>query len=1421
MKRNLYFLLYILTACITLQAQVPHKFNYQAIMRDADGLILADQDIGLKISILKGNVTGTVSYCETHLRTSNPFGLINIEIGGGTVISGALDTISWGADTYYLKLEADPSGGTEYTDMGTIQLLAVPYALYAEKSSAASASTMIQDADGDTRVTTEASPGDNRIRFYTGDLERLRMTEGRLELFDPNKNIFIGEKSGINHTTGVGNVNIGHITGRDNTTGSYNTFVGDSTGVFNTEGENNTFIGAWSGVTNTTGAGNTFLGADAGEHNESGSSNVFLGWGAGYGGTMGNNNTFAGVSAGVFSSGSFNTYLGQGAGAYNSGNFNVFIGRRAGRNEPGSNKLYIESSSRPDPLIYGEFDNRLLHVNVNDFYIGVSNQILGRNANVILGNGAGYTNSQTGFPIDNNVYIGQEVGYSDTLSSWNVFIGSGSGRNTISGSQNVFLGGEAGRRNVHGQANTYMGRRAGYDNREGSGNVFVGYFAGANERGSNKLYIANTETSEPLIYGDFNEKRIKLWADTLAVEGKTSSRDGYSAGGEDGITDTLFAITAFDFVNAKIKFRKQVIKGGIVVEMTGESEWMDSINRQYLFCNDGLTDKRDGKTYLTVMIGTQCWMAENLNVGARIDRGTYLTDNGVIEKHCYDDNEANCTTWGGLYSWNELMQYRTTPGTQGICPDGWHVPTDAEYKILEGTVDSEYGVGDAEWDGEGWRGFDAGLNLRSTVGWADDGNGTDAFGFQALPGGRLIRGGDYDGSDSSAWFWTSSLLYPSGVPYIRHLSGDSDDIDRDTLHVGNSFSLRCLKGKGIQAPSVTTRFISDITDTTATCGGTVTADGGAPVIARGVVWSTGENPTLDDSFTTDGSGTGPFTSNLTDLINDTDYYVRAYATNSAGTAYGELVGFSTRGEACPGIPEVVWQGKTYHTVMIGAQCWLKENLDVGSMIHVGLNQTDNNIIEKYCYQNDPVNCDAFGGLYQWQEMMQYTSQQGAQGICPDGWHVSSDDEWKVLEGTADSQYDATDPVWANTGFRGYDAGKNLKSITGWNNNGNGTDLYGFAGLGSGFAWAGSGFGYMSSYAAFWTSSAIDGTDNAWDRGLFEATDGVDRWVDCQGCFGQSVRCVNDSTALPTVSTADVTDITESTATCGGEVISGGGSVVTARGVVWGTSEYPTLNDNHTTDGDGTGAYTSSITGLSSSTPYYVRAYATNAIGTGYGPQVRFTSDGEPCSGMPTVTYEGQTYHTVLIGTQCWLKENMNVGTMISGTSEQTDNGITEKYCYNDEPANCDFYGALYQWDEAMQYGTTEGARGICPDGWHVPADWELKILEGTADSQYGVGDPEWDLPGCRGFDAGYHLRSSTEWGTACNGTNLSGFKALPAGSRNPEGSFTSIGESTTFWSSSQREDGSVWPRNLSCQGKVCRDYDDIRFGWAVRCLKDE
>jgi uncharacterized protein (TIGR02145 family) len=211
----------------------------------------------------------------------------------------------------------------------------------------------------------------------------------------------------------------------------------------------------------------------------------------------------------------------------------------------------------------------------------------------------------------------------------------------------------------------------------------------------------------------------------------------------------------------------------------------------------------------------------------------------------------------------------------------------------------------------------------------------------------------------------------------------------------------------------------------------------------------------------------------------------------------------------------------------------------------------------------------------------------------------------------------------------------------------------------------------------------------------------------------------------------------------------------------------------------------------------------------------------PCPGMPTVTYEEQVYNTIQIFSQCWMKENLNVGTMIPGTQDMTNNSIIEKYCYNNKTDSCTKYGGLYKWDEMMQYTVLQGAQGICPQGWHIPTDEEWKTLEGAVDSQYGIGDQIWDEIGYRGYDAGKNLRTTSGWKwPGYPGSDLFGFSGLPGGHFD-QGFFNLIGENGDWWTSTNSSNNEAFKHMLfSLSYAVNRMYNYTDYGFSVRCLKD-
>lgn len=318
-----------------------------------------------------------------------------------------------------------------------------------------------------------------------------------------------------------------------------------------------------------------------------------------------------------------------------------------------------------------------------------------------------------------------------------------------------------------------------------------------------------------------------------------------------------------------------------------------------------------------------------------------------------------------------------------------------------------------------------------------------------------------------------------------------------------------------ERPSVVTLPVSEVTEATAVSGGNVTSDGGAEVTARGVCWGTNQNPTTDDNKTVDGSGIGEFTSNINELNDSTTYYVRAYATNSEGTSYGEEYSFTT------------------------------------------LKIVDDN----------------------------------------EGGEDNGDDD-------------------------------------------NGDD------------------------------------DNGDDDVVVE---------------------------VPVVATIDVTEITEISAVAGGEITSDGGAEVYSRGICWGVNPGPTLDDDFTTNGSGLGEFTCNIVNLTPNTKYYVRAFATNSVGTSFGEQVEFTTLEVEEDG----TINGYEY--VDLGLPSGLKwATHNIGA--TSPSEKGDmfawGEISPKAQYTE--ANCTSY-ALNMQDIAgdPQY---DAARANWGSTWKMPSKKDFEEL---------------------------------------------------------------------------------------------------------------
>ncbi len=256
-------------------------------------------------------------------------------------------------------------------------------------------------------------------------------------------------------------------------------------------------------------------------------------------------------------------------------------------------------------------------------------------------------------------------------------------------------------------------------------------------------------------------------------------------------------------------------------------------------CGVSTVQDADANVYNTVQIGTQCWMKQNMRVGTRINGATTQTNNATIEKWCYSNSDANCTSDnpnepdGGLYQWNEAMQYSTTPGAQGICPAGWHIPTHDEFTTLERAVcTSGTCATDFPYDTTttGFRGTNEGIKLMP--------NGTS--GFEANFAGYALSG-VFDWRAELSTLWTSSES--STNAWGRILDEFEDNIQRNTSSKSRGYSVRCLKDD------------PNPPNPTFTIANTITSPGST--LEDGLVghW-TFDGPTISGTTVTDQSGNG-------------------------------------------------------------------------------------------------------------------------------------------------------------------------------------------------------------------------------------------------------------------------------------------------------------------------------------------------------------------------------------------------------------------------------------------------------------------------------------------------------------------------------------------------------------------------------------
>ena len=771
---------------------------------------------------------------------------------------------------------------------------------------------------------------------------------------------------------------------------------------------------------------------------------------------------------------------------------------------------------------------------------------------------------------------------------------------------------------------------------------------------------------------------------------------------------------------------------------------------------------------------TKCWITSNLgatNQATAVDDATEAAAGWYWQFNRKQGYKHDGTTRTPSTAWDATNDNLSATWEAANDPctlelgSGWRLPTYAEWYNVD------VSGGWTTWTGP----WNSGLKLH-------------AAGYLYYSDGSLYNRGSY------GLYWSSNQ---GGSSYAGNLGFDSGISGMGNNNMANGFTARCLKPTTI--PTVTTASITNLCNTTATGGGNVIADGGASVTERGVCWGTAASPSITGSHTSDGSGTGSFVSSITGLSPNTFYFIRAYATNSAGTAYGSELTFTTLAAFFCGCPVTVnhladtvapvTKTVTYGTVTLipgePTKCWITQNLGASNQATSVSDATE-----------------ASAGWY-WQ----FNKKQG---FKHDGTTRTPATTWITSISENSDWLPTNDPCTLELG-----SGWRLPTSTEWTNvdaSGGWTTWTGPYASGLKLHAAGDlidndgSLYYRGYYGIYWSSTQYDAS-NGWYLFFNSGYSGMYIYYKANGF---TARCLKPTT-IPTVTTAAITNISSSTATGGGNVTDDGGVSVTARGVCWSTTPDPISTGSHTTDGSGTGSFVSSITGLSLNTLYYVRAYATNSLGTAYGSELTFTSGAWVC-GTSSVT----VVHTTAGGVAPVAK-TVTYGTVTNIPGEPTKCWITSNLgATNQATAVDDATEAAAGW-----YWQFNRKQGFKHDGTtRTPATaWDA-----TNDNLSATWEAAKD-PCTLELGSGWRLPTSTEWSNVNDtggwidwtGPYASGLKLHAAGYLDSDGSFWNRGSSGIYWSSTQYDASDGWYLVIRIHISGMYRWSKA-YGYTARCL---
>jgi uncharacterized protein (TIGR02145 family) len=560
----------------------------------------------------------------------------------------------------------------------------------------------------------------------------------------------------------------------------------------------------------------------------------------------------------------------------------------------------------------------------------------------------------------------------------------------------------------------------------------------------------------------------------------------------------------------------------------------------------------DGKNYKTVTIGHQVWMAENLaylpSVSSYSERSITIPHYYVSDYTGADVTEAKSTEnfvkFGVYYNWPAAIQANASSsfnpsGVQGVCPSGWHLPSDAEWEQLEYFLANN----GFSFDGTiGGGNQTIAKSLASANYWpkhistspGNIGNNITAnnkSGFSAIP---ALSNGDDEPIASCWWTSTERNLSEAWQIYIDYYSSYTMR-SNDFWRKQEPYNIRCIKDEinTASVPTINTYTPVVVSSTSVLSGGEITSNGGSSIISKGIVWDTSENPSIDVNrgFTTNATGNESFETILQHLLPSTKYFIRAFATNNIGVGYGNQIEVMTAESNSHLLGSFVdsRDNKVYKTIKIGDQIWMAENLaylpSVSTSDYTASSSTEPRYYVYY-YEGTDVNqakstiqYQTYGVLYNWPATMEGAENSDSnpskvQGACPAGWHIPSNSEWNQLENyLIENGYNLVGSKTDNN------IGKSMASRTHWTkstlnypniigNNLAVNNRSGFSALPGGkMAWS---FGEEGTLACWW-SSTLNEDDYAKVRYIDIQGEKLkgDDYLGRNKASGYSIRCIED------------------------------------------------------------------------------------------------------------------------------------------------------------------------------------------------------------------------------------------------------------------------------------------------------------------------